>query len=174
MLYSTGEGGFANGFGFVSGVVIGEGGVLYGVAPYGGIYCNVVSVAGCGVLYALVPPASPGGTWTDVALHAFTGSYDDAINPGAGLAISKNGTLYGTAYNGGTWGTGVVYAEKPPASPGDGWTETVVQSFDWGSAAGSSPSVKVTVGRSGLIFGSTTYGGVPGPFGYGTIFALVP
>jgi len=133
-----------------------------------------VSVAGCGVLYALVPPASPGGTWTDVALHAFTGSYDDAINPGAGLAISKNGTLYGTAYNGGTWGTGVVYAEKPPASPGDGWTETVVQSFDWGSAAGSSPSVKVTVGRSGLIFGSTTYGGVPGPFGYGTIFALVP
>jgi len=173
MLYSASVGGFANGFNYVSGVVIGAGGALYGVAPYGGIYCNVVSVAGCGVIYELLPPENPGGAWTNVALHAFIAG-DDAINPKTALAISPNGTLYGTSYNGGSWGTGVVYAEKPPASPGSAGTEEVLQSFEYGSPSGSSLSTPVTVGRSGLIYGTTTYGGVPGPFGYGTIFSLVP
>jgi len=171
LLYSTGEDGFANGFEFVSGVVIGEGGVLYGVSPNGGLYCAVLASGGCGVVYELKPPSYPGGAWTDTVLHAFTGAPNDAINPGPGLAIGKGGALYGASYNGGASEDGTVYALDPTDS-GPSWTETVIYSFEWGSASGSSPSTTVTIGSDGLIYGTTTYGGVPGPFGCGTIFSL--
>jgi uncharacterized repeat protein (TIGR03803 family) len=176
ILYSAPEGGSADGLGFESGVVIGKGGVLYGVAPYGGLYCNVVVVAGCGVAYALSPPASPEGKWVDVQIHAFAGiGADDAINPSAGLAIGKNGALYGTSYNGGFSGVGVVYALNPPASLGESWTETILYNFDFGGATGSVPSTPVTVGSGGLIYGTTSVeNGEPEPIGYGTIFSLTP
>jgi hypothetical protein len=41
-----------------SGVVISEGGVLYGTTTYGG---GTSCTFGCGTVYSLTPPASPGG-----------------------------------------------------------------------------------------------------------------
>lgn len=47
LLYSVGEGAFADGFGYEAGVLIGKNGVLYGVAPTGGIYPTLRCGRGC-------------------------------------------------------------------------------------------------------------------------------
>jgi hypothetical protein len=54
---------------------------------------------GCGTVFSLTPPASPGGSWTETVLHAFSGG-DDGGLPRAGPTIGGSGVLYGstTAY----------------------------------------------------------------------------
>jgi hypothetical protein len=61
----------------------------------------------------LTPPASPGGSWSETVLHAFSGG-DDGGLPLAGVIIGGNGVLYGstTAYGGaGKYGT--IFALTP-------------------------------------------------------------
>jgi uncharacterized repeat protein (TIGR03803 family) len=94
-----------DGAGPVAGLVIGGGGVLYGTTSSGG-------ASNLGTVFKLAPPASPGGLWTESVLHNFTG-YDDGGDPVAGLAISKDGMLYGTTSKGGTSKAGTVFALKP-------------------------------------------------------------
>ena len=65
-------------------------------------------VPGAGTAYMLKPPASPGGSWTVVPLHIFTGGADGA-NP-TGLTPSSGGIFYGTTIGGGTYGYGTVFA----------------------------------------------------------------
>jgi hypothetical protein len=104
-----------------AGVVLGENGVLYGTTGYGGsatsgspcVYlpgANVVN--GCGTVYALTPPATPGGAWTETVLQSFTGQNGDGANPGP-LVMSSSGVLYGVATSGGTAGAGTIFAVKP-------------------------------------------------------------
>jgi len=45
-----------------AGVVIGEGGVLYGTTSFGG-------ASNAGTVFQLKPPASPGGAWTETVLN---------------------------------------------------------------------------------------------------------
>ena len=94
-------------------VVIGSGGVLYGTTVGGGgsSSCSSGSVAGCGTVFALAPPTSSGGAWTETILHGFTGG--DGSDPQAGLIISPNGVLYGTTVGGGTSNNGTVFAIMP-------------------------------------------------------------
>ena len=98
-----------------SALLIGTGGVLYGVTPAGGgTGCNG---QGCGVLFELIPPAQPGGSWTETILHAFTGG-SDGEDPAFTPAMDSNGVLYGYSYGGtGTscdgFGCGVVYQCVP-------------------------------------------------------------
>ncbi len=65
------------------GVTMGSGGVLYGVGT-----------GGCGAIFSLTPPASPGGAWTEAVLYQFECA-PDAAGPVSGLAIDSNGVLYG-------------------------------------------------------------------------------
>ncbi|MGA2577024.1 MAG: choice-of-anchor tandem repeat GloVer-containing protein [Bryobacteraceae bacterium] len=101
-----------------AGVVLGEDGVLYGTTGYGGNAtsgspCNsYAGVTGCGTVFALAPPAAPGGAWTETILHSFTGQNGDGGNPGP-LVISSTGVLYGPATSGGTAGAGTIFAVKP-------------------------------------------------------------
>jgi hypothetical protein len=96
-------------------LVIGTGGVIYGVTSEGG--GTGCSGQGCGTLFQLIPPAVSGGIWTEVILHAFTGGADGR-NPFSGPAIDPTGVLYGFA-GGGTGtscsggGCGVVYQYVP-------------------------------------------------------------
>jgi hypothetical protein len=96
-------------------LVIGTGGVIYGVTSEGG--GTGCSGQGCGTLFQLIPPAVSGGSWTEVILHAFTGGADGR-NPFSGPAIDPTGVLYGFA-GGGTGtscsggGCGVVYQYVP-------------------------------------------------------------
>jgi uncharacterized repeat protein (TIGR03803 family) len=60
-----------------------------------------------------MPPATPGGPWTETILHTFTGLDGDGALPTAALAMSSSGVLYGTTSSGGANGKGTVFAIRP-------------------------------------------------------------
>ncbi len=153
-------------------VVIGEDGTLYGTTSYGG------------VVYALTPPAIPGGAWSEKVLHRFTGSGRDGSDPDGALAIGSDGTIYGTTLYGGsgsvcgTSGCGTVFALTPPGTPDGAWTETILHSFGGAPYDGALPYGGVVL-AGGILYGTTNYGGngpcdAAGELGCGTVFSLTP
>ena len=70
-------------------------------------------MTGCGIVFALTPPAAPGGAWAETVLHSFTGQNGDGAVPQGNLAIGKNGVAYGTTVGGGTAGQGTVFELVP-------------------------------------------------------------
>jgi hypothetical protein len=76
-------------------------GNLYGVGN-GGKVCGPYF---CGEIFKLTPQRS--GGWAYSLLHSFSGP--DGEYPYGGLAIDKNGHLFGTALGGGTYNYGVVF-----------------------------------------------------------------
>jgi hypothetical protein len=62
-------GGYINGLS----VTVGSTGAIYFTTPTGGTSTACGNLSGCGTLNALMPPTSPGGAWTPVVLHNFTG-----------------------------------------------------------------------------------------------------
>jgi uncharacterized repeat protein (TIGR03803 family) len=137
-------------------VLIGSGSVLYGTTAVGG-------ASNLGIAFSLTPPTSPGGAWTEEVLYAFTGGSDGA-NPRAGLA-AHNGIFYGVTESGGASGFGTVFSLQPHAS--GQWLETVLYSFTSGTDGGY-PQGRLVLG-SGVLYGTTTYGG---KYGRGTVFSL--
>jgi len=94
-------------------LVIGDGGVLYGTTE------NYEFVYYSGAVFALTPPESAGGAWTETVLHNFQpGSVSD---PNTRLAIGSGGVLYGATYN-----TAAIFSLSPPSSPSGPWTENVI------------------------------------------------
>jgi uncharacterized repeat protein (TIGR03803 family) len=151
---------------FESRVAIGPGGVLYGTTYYGGTSNN-------GMVFSLTQPASPGGAWTETVLRSFAGSPTDGGNPQEGVVIAGDGVLFGTTAGGGIsdcafGGCGIVFSLKPPPSPGDAWTETVLHGFT--KSEGSNPEGGVVIG-TGVLYGTTYIGGTAGN---GTVFSLTP
>ncbi len=99
-------------------MVVGKNGALYGTAKWGGTVTSACPgsasvLAGCGIVFELTPPATPGGAWTETVLHAFTGLDGDGATPAAGLALSSTGVLYGTTSAGGTAGKGTAFVIEP-------------------------------------------------------------
>jgi uncharacterized repeat protein (TIGR03803 family) len=135
-----------------SGVTL-SGNTLYGAAILGGS-------SGSGTLFAL---NTDGTGFTN--LHNFNGS-SDGVNPAAGLILSGS-TLYGEAFNGGTYGNGTVFAVNT-----DGTGFTKLHSFNSGST-GAKPI-------GGLILsGNTLFGTAGGGYslggdflGNGTVFSI--
>jgi len=95
-------------------VAVGYGGVLYGTTSGGGSgsSCTSGGIPGCGTVFSVAPPASPGGAWTEAVLYSFTGG-GDGSDPQAGMVISKGGVLYGTTARGGVSNDGTVFAVIP-------------------------------------------------------------
>ena len=91
------EGGYPSG-----GVVMDNGGNLYGLTADGGI--------GCGVLYKLAPGGK--GKWAYSVLHTFGQGADGCI-PVGNLVLDKKGNLYGGTVLGGTTGNGIVFELTP-------------------------------------------------------------
>jgi len=158
-------------------------GVLYGTTANGGSR-SCFGNAGCGTVFELQPPPTPGGAWTGTTLYQFSGGSDGATP--VALVAGAHGVLYGvTSYGGGSTclatvnpGCGVIFALTPPAAPGGTWTEHVLYSFA-ADADGSSPSaLKVSkAGDREILFGATAAGGdvnCPGSLGQGcgVAFAL--
>jgi uncharacterized repeat protein (TIGR03803 family) len=141
------------------GVVIGNGGVLYGTTQYGG-------TAGYGTIFSLTPPATDGGMWTETILHDF--SFADGTNPSGSLSTGSGGVLYGTAqYDGNAactsqgvaLGCGTVFSLTPPATVGGAWTYTVLYAFT-GTGDGAPPDPGgLIMDSSGMLYGTANSGG---------------
>jgi len=146
-------------------LVMDKKGNLYGTVPFGGTGCSGV---GCGTVFKV----SAKGIFT--VLYSFTGGSDGA-DPYSGVFMDKKGNLYGAAASGGTANSdcdsgycGTVFKLSPAG------TLTVLYAFKGGSD-GANPSLALTAGKNGEIYGPTYYGGdytnCP-TYGCGTIFKL--
>src|SRR5262249_1421527 len=98
-------------------------------------------------------------------LHTFSNNGRDGYLPGQ-LSFGPNGVLYGTAYQGGKYGFGIVYQLTPQT--GGGWVEKILWVFLAGKA-GEYPTGSLAVDASGNIYGTTVGGGV---FNGGTAYEL--
>jgi uncharacterized repeat protein (TIGR03803 family) len=106
-----------------------------------------------------------------ITLHTFNGTGDGSI-PYDGLLLS-GGTLYGTAYGGGTSDYGTIFKINT-----DGSGFAVLMSFptteqnpftgNYGNTDGASPEGGLAMAGN-TLFGTTTAGG---GFGYGIVFSL--
>jgi len=112
----------------------------------------------------LAVPSSQAQTFN--VLHNFTFAGDGGF-PSAGVTLGAGGNLYGTTYDGGSGGYGVVYKLAHASS---GWTLTPLYSFQ-GGADGGYPEARVIFGSDGTLYGTTSAGG---DNGNGTVFRLRP
>ncbi len=170
-------------------LVIGNHGELYGATPVGGpgSLCttdNIPSLlfspqsTGCGTIFELDPPSSPGGAWTETVIYGFKGERDGGF-PNA--VTYHDGELFGTVAFGGDpkncggVGCGGVYRLSPPAVPGDPWTERMIYSFT-SHRDGLFPGAGVVFGKDGSLYGTTRDGGdkefCPQAPGCGVVFQL--
>ena len=135
-------------------------GNIYGSTVLGGEF-------GGGTVFQLSP--TPNG-WEQAVLYSFSGGADGG-EPYKGVTLDRRGNLYGTAVTGGSGscegGCGVVY--KLTKSNGT-WTQSVLHAFTGGDD-GSGPGARVTVDRTGNVYGMTPTGGT---YGVGTIYKLHP
>jgi uncharacterized repeat protein (TIGR03803 family) len=99
---------------------------------------------------------------TFTTLYSFTGGSDGG-NPWAGVIQDPSGNLYGTTEQGGDTGNcrapngcGVVFELIPD---GDGWEETVQNTFIGHPSDGSFPEAPVTRDSAGNSYGTTEFGG---------------
>jgi uncharacterized repeat protein (TIGR03803 family) len=129
-------------------------GALYGTTTYGG---DEGCQYGCGIVFSLDP-----NTGTERTLHVFRNN-NDGQYPWASL-IAANGTLYGTTLEGGTSGSGTVFALDPNTG-----AEIVLHSFGRGADSQNPEGNLIDV--NGTFYGVTLFGGARGK---GTVFALDP
>jgi len=165
------------------------GGVLYGTAYASGAVCVGF---GCGTVYELTPPATPGSEWTESTIYSFAGPPGDGENPMAGLTLGPGGVFYGATLYGGSGsecadygfaGCGTVFQLTPPAAGATDWTETILYNFTGVNGDGAYPSGSLAVDANGVLYGTTQYGGSATSSsrctegktsGCGTVFKLTP
>jgi uncharacterized repeat protein (TIGR03803 family) len=93
-------------------------------------------------------------------LHSFSKVTGDGSNPDADL-INVKGTLYGTTFVGGSYGSGTVFSITKSG------VETILHSFG-APGDGINPAARL-LNVNGTLYGTTTYGGAKGG---GTIFSI--
>jgi uncharacterized repeat protein (TIGR03803 family) len=151
-----------------------DGGVLFGTLEYGGYSTCAASPTppGCGGRYSVTLPVPPGGATVDVLYKFSSGGRDtDGQNPTTGMVMGLGGVLYGATYHGGSSNLGALYSFTPPTFPGGARTEALVHSFSSAGAAGNLPGRVVIDAGSGVIYGTTGYGGTSNS---GTVFSYTP
>ncbi len=129
----------------------------------------------------LVFAASAVQAQTFAVIHSFTGPDGDV--PEAGLTMDRAGNLYGTTRSGGAFlqppfcdvyipiGCGIVFKLSQHNSV---WQLATIFSFD--GPDGAYPMTPVTIGTSGILYGTTSVGAACqfSPYGCGTVFKLTP
>src|SRR6185436_10691891 len=129
-----------------AGLVVGNDGLLYGMASAGG---------GFGGFGSVFKMTTNGTLTTFAALNGTNGG-----NPQAGLVLAPDGNFYGTSPEGGTNAQGNVFRVTPAG------VVTSLMSFD-STAFGGLPAAGLTLGSDGNLYGLTPFGGIAG---LGTIF----
>jgi uncharacterized repeat protein (TIGR03803 family) len=123
---------------------------LYGTTVFGG-----ASTSNRGTIFRL---RSTGTDFTTV--HQFAGT--DGALPHADLMQAADGSLYGVTSAGGVSNLGTVFRLRP-----DNGDLTIIKGFLGGD--GASPYSRLVQGIDGMLYGTTTYGGISNQ---GTIFKL--
>jgi uncharacterized repeat protein (TIGR03803 family) len=154
VLYSFAGG--SDGMGPQSDLNFDQAGSLFGTTTGGGSPGN-------GIVFKLTP--GQGGSWTETVLHRFM--TNEGTSPRAAVIFDRNGSLYGTLANDGTFGAGAVFRLKP--THGGAWTEGTLYTFT-GGADGFGPLCRLILLR-GKLYGTTVIGGAAG---VGTVFELSP
>jgi uncharacterized repeat protein (TIGR03803 family) len=135
---------------WAEGLAMSAEGVLYGTTFLGG-------ALGAGTVFELLPPATPGGVWTETVLHSFMGGAD-GVYPVAPPVIAGGGSLYGSTTGTaeidgypGTFGLSTVFELAPPSAPGGSWNKTLLAAVgDGDDGVGSTLIV-----RDGAVYGAT-------------------
>jgi uncharacterized repeat protein (TIGR03803 family) len=127
-------------------LVFDSAGNLYGTTEHGGQY-------EAGTIFQLVPPAAPGGAWTENILYSgFSGYYF------AGLVIDSAGNLYGATFG------GEVFQLVPPSAPGGTWTYNVL------AEVGEYMTSSLIMDGKGNLYGTTQQSG---HYNAGLVFGLI-
>jgi uncharacterized repeat protein (TIGR03803 family) len=147
-------------------------GNLYGTTYQGGLndggYCRV----GCGTVFQLAHPGTPGGRWSESVIHFFFGGRGSA--PRSAPIFDARGDLYGATSSGGLYSGGLVYRLTPPTTSSGTWAYKVLHAFSGDRLStpdGAQAIGALTLRGKGVLYG-TTYGGGAGQFG--TVYQLVP
>jgi len=172
----------SDGSGPNGGMILDNAGNLYGTTSSGGgsnQQCSSGAGAGCGIVFELSPAQ---GEWTETVLYRFQNDGGGA-GPDGDLLFDKAGNLYGTAAAGGNccraifgWGAGVAF-ELTPGSRN--WSESVLYTFcsQTNCSDGNAPYAGLIRGASGILYGTTAYGGSNSfpceGLGCGTVFQFV-
>ena len=147
-------------------LVQGADGMLFGTASVGGDN-------GRGTIFRIAPDGSAFTVlyhFSATTADATTGLLENADGavPVAGLTAGGDGFFYGVTSAGGTEGRGVIFRISP-----DGATFQVLHNFD--GPNGSRPTVELTLGSDGRLYGTTEGGGVNASNAtstLGTIFSI--
>ncbi len=132
-----------------AGLIQDSAGNLYGTTYYGGALF-------AGVVFEV------NSSGTETVLYSFTGTADGAY-PYDPLLLDKSGNLYGTAYSGGGSNLGVVFKLDSSGA------ETVLYSFEGGTADGCYPAGGLIQDATGNLYGTTS---ACGASNNGTVFKL--
>jgi uncharacterized repeat protein (TIGR03803 family) len=147
-------------------------GAIYGVASRGGITDSACanstdSTNGCGLVYRLTPPETPGEHWILTVLYRFK-NYEDGIWPIGGL-VMRGGALYGTtSVAGGFANGGNVFKLTPKADANALWTKETLAVFN--ASTGLTPQATLTL-KDGKFYGTTLTGSDAAA---GAVFELSP
>ncbi len=139
------------------------GGLIFG--PSGSLYGTTSGVGkGKSTVFELTPSS---GNWSFAPLCNLAGSGGST----ASLIMDAAGNLYGTALNGGAYGSGSVFKLSPS---GEGWTYTSLHDFCAGGppcSDGAQPWGNVILDANGNLYGTARAGG---PGNYGVVFEIAP
>jgi uncharacterized repeat protein (TIGR03803 family) len=143
----------------VSGLISDSAGNLYGTTYYGG-------AENFGVVYQLTPGQDG---WTFAELYSFTDT--GGLYPIGPLTLDTAGNLYGTASDGGMYGTGgTLY--KLTWMNGQ-WINTTVYSLNFQGPSGGFPQGKVVIDAAGNLYSTSSTGPYPSPDA-GTVWEVTP
>lgn len=141
-------------------LVMDSAGNLYATATKGGAGNAPDCLGGCGTLFEVSPPTTPGGPWTGGAIHSFGVTASDGSEPANNL-VMRGDAIYGTTITGGTGnctdGCGTFFQF---VHSNGGWSENILFSFDYElGTEGAFPFGSVTFDSAGNVYGTTRQGG---------------
>jgi uncharacterized repeat protein (TIGR03803 family) len=166
--------GGSGGSGPLGRLIFDSAGNLYGTARAGG-NPNSGCPEGCGMVFELLPPSTPGNPWQESVLYTFRGGLDGG-GPVGGVVRDTVGNVYGTAAVGGVPGSagnnGVLFKLNLPTVAGGAWTETILHTFGGSTASDGRLPASPLIIVDGKFYGTTNQGTTTSNLG--TVFRVVP